>query len=418
VIIQYFLSMENNIFELTTEQLTTIATDLQEKIRKGLAEDKTEIRCLPTYINPNTNVVNGKVLVLDLGGTNFRATVIEFINGKPIVHPGTKDNFEKIMKDPEGRDRDELYAKMASLIGSLNLDGVTSIGYCFSYPAESTLDGDAKLLYWTKGVTIKRMVDEYVGKSLMDYLNAYLSGVKFTSIKVINDTVASLFAGLTDKDAQAHIGLIVGTGTNMAPFYPAGKIGKLNPDYAKKGLIPVNLESGNFYPPYLTVIDDKIDKYSDNQGGQRFEKAISGMYLGRIIEYLFSCDEFEDKFDAEKLTRIMSYPDMYKHKYVKAAHRVYERSAKLVAASLAGLIHDLISSYDTPIKTVRLTAEGSLFWSSDQRGQKGAKFPSYKCQVLTTLYELLNELGHSDVTVNVELTANANLIGSAVAALS
>jgi hexokinase len=322
------------------------------------------------------------------------------------------------MKDPDGRERDELYAQMASLIGSLNLEGVSSIGYCFSYPCESTLDGDARLLYWTKGVTVRGLIGELVGKTLMEYLNKNLKGCNFSSIKVINDTVASLFAGLTDKDAQAHIGLIVGTGTNMAPFYPSGKIKKLNPDYTQKGLIPINLESGNFYPPFLTVIDDKIDKYSDNQGGQRFEKAISGMYLGRIIEYLFSCDEFEDKFDAEKLTRIMSYPDMYKDKYVQAARQVYERSAKLVAASLAGLIVDIIESYDKPVKKIRLTAEGSLFWSEDQKGLKNVKFRSYKCLVLDELYALLRLFGYDDITVRVEKTPDANLTGSAIAALS
>ncbi|MDR1406668.1 MAG: hexokinase [Tannerella sp.] len=410
--------MENNIFELTTEQLKVIATSLREKIHEGLGEDGKEIRCLPTYINPNSDVVKGKVLVLDLGGTNFRATVIEFADGKPYVHPGMKDNFEKIMKDPDGRDRDELYKKMASLIGSLNLEGVNAIGYCFSYPCESTLDGDAKLLYWTKGVTVRGLIDQPVGKTLMDYLNKNLKGCNFTSIKVINDTVASLFAGLTDKEAQAHIGLIVGTGTNMAPFYPSGKIRKLNPAYKQEGLIPINLESGNFYPPFLTVIDDKIDKYSDNQGGQRFEKAISGMYLGRIIEYLFSCDEFEDKFDAEKLTRIMSYPDMYKDKYVQAAGQVYERSAKLVAASLAGLIVDIIESYDNPVRIIRLTAEGSLFWSEDQKGFKPVRFRSYKCLVLNELHSLLEAFGHGDVEIRVDKTPNANLIGSAIAALS
>ncbi|MDR0758223.1 MAG: hexokinase [Tannerella sp.] len=410
--------MENNIFELTAEQLKAIATNLREKIGEGLGEDGKEIRCLPTYINPNTDVVSGKVLVLDLGGTNFRATVIDFVDGKPNVHPGIKDNFEKVMKDPDGCERDGLYRKMASLIGSLNLDGVNSIGYCFSYPCESTLDGDAKLLYWTKGVTVRGMIGELVGKTLMEYLNRNLKGCNFTSIKVINDTVASLFAGLTDKEAQAHIGLIVGTGTNMAPFYPSGKIRKLNPAYKQKGLIPINLESGNFYPPFLTVIDDKIDKYSDNLGGQRFEKAISGMYLGRIIEYLFSCDEFEDKFDAEKLTRIMSYPDMYKDKYVQAAHQVYERSAKLVAASLAGLIVDIIESYDKPVKTIRLTAEGSLFWSEDQKGLKNVRFKSYKCQVLDELHNLLKAFGYDDIVVRVEKTPDANLTGSAIAALS
>ncbi|GHT62979.1 hexokinase [Bacteroidia bacterium] len=410
--------MENNIFELTTGQLKRIATTLQAKITEGLQENGKQIRCLPTYIIPKTNLPKEKVLVLDLGGTNFRATVVDFTDETPVVHEGVKKNLEYVMKAPAGKSKDELYAEMANLISSLNLEGVKSIGYCFSYPCESTLDGDAVLLYWTKGVTIKGMENELVGKSLVKYLNEHVKSANFTGIKVINDTVASLFAGLTDKTSQAHIGLIVGTGTNMAPFFPTDKIPKLNPDYKQKGLIPVNLESGNFYPPFLTVIDDKIDKYSDTPGAQRFEKAISGMYLGRLLEFIFSCEELEANFDAEKLTRIMSYPDMYKEKYVQAAFWVYERSAKLVAASLAGLILKLIASYDVPITDVRLTAEGSLFWSEDQKGQKNVKFKSYKDLVLDQLNVLLKEAGHGDMVIHVEKTANANLIGSAIAALS
>jgi hexokinase len=410
--------MENNIFRLDIEQLKEIAISLQTKIKEGLQSDGREIRCLPTYINPQTHIDKEKVLVLDLGGTNFRATVVEFFEGKAKVHPGIKKNLEGIMKDPEGNTRETLYEEMANLISSLNLEGVKSIGYCFSYPCESTLDGDARLLYWTKGVTLKGMNNELVGKTLMDYLNQHIHSTRFTQIKVINDTVASLFAGLTDTLSQAHIGLIVGTGTNMAPFFPAAQIAKLDSNYKGKGLIPVNLESGNFYPPFLTVVDDKIDRYSDTPGAQRFEKAISGMYLGRLLEFIFSRDEFEANFDAEKLTRIMSYPDMYKEKYVLAAEWVYVRSAKLVAASLAGLILELIASFDIPLKDIRLTAEGSLFWSEDHKGQKNIKFTSYKELVMDQLYELLDEFGYSDIVIHVEKTANANLIGSAIAALS
>ena len=89
------------------------------------------------------------------------------------------------------------------------------------------------------------MVGQLVGKPLLDYLNEHCK-IKFTGIKVLNDTIASLFAGLTDNSYDAYIGLIVGTGTNMATFIPADKIKKLDPSYNIQGLVPVNLESGNF----------------------------------------------------------------------------------------------------------------------------------------------------------------------------
>ena len=284
------------------------------------------------------------------------------------------------------------------------------IGYCFSYPAESMLNGDASLIRWTKGVDIKEMLGKPVGQPLRDYLNKE-NGDKFTEVKVINDTVASLFAGLTDSSYDAYIGLIVGTGTNMATFIRPDKIKKLNPEYKGEGLIPVNLESGNFYPPHLTVIDDKVDACSDSKGAQRFEKAVSGMYLGEILKSVFPCDEFEERFDAQKLTNIMNYPDIHKKRYVDVSRWIYKRSAQLVAASLAGLVMVLVS-HDKSIKKIHLVAEGSLFWSEDRKGK------NYKDLVSEELRKLLIEFNLSDVHVHISKMKNANLIGSAIAALS
>lgn len=105
-----------------------------------------------------------------------------------------------------------------------------------------------KIASLDKGVDIREMVGQFVGKPLLDYLNEK-NKIRFTGVKVLNDTIASLFAGLTDKSYDAYIGLIVGTGTNMATFIPSDKITKLDPECHVQGLIPVNLESGNFYPP-------------------------------------------------------------------------------------------------------------------------------------------------------------------------
>jgi hexokinase len=402
--------MKKNVFDLGTTELKEIALSLKTEVEKGLEKDNQEVQCLPTYINPNKSIEQGKALVLDLGGTNYRAAIVDFIDGKPFIRP--ENGFKKdlsVMKEA-GFTQGDLFKEIADLISELNLEGVNSIGYCFSYPAEPMLDGDAQLLRWTKGVDIKEMVGNLVGEPLMKYLNDNLEKANFKNIKVINDTIASLFSGLTDKDAQAHIGLIVGTGTNMATFISADKIKKLNPGYSQKGLVPINLESGNFYPPHLTVIDDKVDACSDSKGRQRFEKGVSGMYLGEILKSVFPCDKFEEKFDAQKLTSIMNFPDIHKKRYVRVSRWIYQRSAKLVAASLAGLIL-VLHSHDSSIKKVCLTAEGSLFWSKDCHDK------NYRDIVLDELHKLLSEFG-LDIQVHIPIMANANLIGSAVAALS
>lgn len=402
--------MEKNIFKLDNEQLKGIAHAFREKVEEGLNKNNAEIQCIPTFILPKATDVKGKALVLDLGGTNYRVAIVDFSTEKPIIYPnnGWKKDMS-IMKSP-GYTREELFKELADLIVEIKREEEMPIGYCFSYPTESIPGGDARLLRWTKGVDIREMVGQFVGKPLLDYLNEK-NKIRLTGVKVLNDTIASLFAGLTDKSYDAYIGLIVGTGTNMATFIPSDKITKLDPECHVQGLIPVNLESGNFYPPFLTAVDDTVDATSDSLGKQRFEKAVSGMYLGDILKAAFPLEEFEEKFDARKLTAIMNYPDIHKDIYVQVAHWIYNRSAQLVAASLAGLIA-LLKSYNRDIHRVCLIAEGSLFWSESRKDK------NYNILVMEKLQELLRELELEDVEVHINSMDNANLIGTGIAALS
>jgi hexokinase len=399
--------MRQNIFELTNEELKAIADNLQEKIESGLKKDGTEILCIPAYISPKDEIGSGRVLSLDWGGTNFRAAIVETARGKDPVIVEIKKKLLSA-KETAGFSQKDLYEEMAALIGSLeNLDNkVTRIGYCFSYPAESLLDGDARLLRWTKGLEINEMVGSVVGKPLMDYLNSH-SGIPaaFTDIKVINDTVACLFAGLADAGKDAYIGLIVGTGTNMAGLMPLDKIEKIK--NKERGLIPVNLESGNFNPPCLTVVDGLVDAMSNNKGSQRFEKAISGGYIGEIFKTVFCGHKIKHDFDGGDLSDIVNNPQAYPEDYVNAAEWLFTRSAKLVAASLAGLIQVLLIQ-DKTIKNVCLAADGSVFWKSSA---------SYHRKVIDQLKVLLPD-GVVVTLADEGKMAEANLIGSAIAAMS
>jgi hexokinase len=286
--------------------------------------------------------------------------------------------------------------------------GVTKIGYCFSYPAECCLDGDAILLRWSKGIDIPDMIGARVGEMLVNYLNTR-SDIKarFKSIKVINDTVACLFAGLPERTKEgkafdSYIGLIVGTGTNMASLMPLYAVEKLK--RKESGDIPVNLESGNFNPPHLTVIDGLVDAMSNNKGEHRFEKAISGGYLGELFKATFPFEKIKYNFDGSDLSDIINNPSKYKDEYVEFANSIYFRSAKLVAASIAGLIQLLVKQ-NSDIKNVCLAADGTLFWSNDKL---------YANQVDAELKQLL-----PDVTVKIaEEKKEAIFIGSAVSALS
>ena len=402
--------MKKNEFRLKLSQLKDIALNLGQKIETGLKEDNTEVKSIPTYIHPLSTGAEGQAVVLDWGGTNYRAAVIDFKDGKTAIAPEKGGTKELSAATTKGFSKGDLFKAQAEFVNEIELPAKAPIGYCFSYPASCLPNGDAELLQWTKGMDIKDMVGNPVGQPLLDVLNK--SGkTEFTVIKVINDTVASLFAGLTNPKFDAYIGLIVGTGTNMAGFVDADHIPKIDPSLNWKGLTPVNLESGNFKPPHLTKYDALVDENSTNTGSQLFEKAVSGLYIGQILKEVFPEDGFDENTDGKALTDLINQSSTAKKKHVKVAKAIYKRSAKLVAASLAGLI-DLLAKHDKSIRKVQITAEGSLFWSE----VSGCK--DYNKVVKSTLMELLAEMGHKKIKINIAEIESANLIGSGIAALS
>lgn len=402
--------MKKNEFKLKTTQLKEIAFDLEDKIENGLKNDNTEVKSIPTYIHPLSSGAEGQAVVLDWGGTNYRAAVINFVGGVANIIPKKAGGKDLSSVTTKGFTQADLLAKQSEFVNEIDLPSKAPVGYCFSYPADCLPNGDAELIRWTKGIDIKEMIGNPVGKPLLDQLNK-AGKTEFTGIKVINDTVASLFAGLTDPNFDAYIGLIVGTGTNMAAFVNANRIPKIESSLNWQGLTPVNLESGNFNPPHLTKYDELVDEKSNNKGSQRFEKAVSGMYIGQILREVFPEDGFNEQTDGKALTDIICNQGTNKKKHIKTAKAIYKRSAKLVAASLAGLI-DMLILHDKSIRKVRITAEGSLFWSE----VSGCK--DYNKVVKSTLKELLSEMGHKKIKVNIAEIESANMIGSGIAALS
>jgi len=157
----------------------------------------------------------------------------------------------------------------------------------------------------------------------------------------------------------------------------------------------VNLESGNFAPPHLSLHDEALDARSDNPGRQRLEKAVSGFYLPRLM--LEAHPELAGRLDPND-TRALGALGDADDELSLDARAIVERSSGLVAAAVAGVVDHLPAE-----GTVALVAEGGLFW-----GQ-----PGYAARFEVQLRAIL---GHERVRlVQVE---DANLFGAARAALA
>ncbi|MEL7369438.1 MAG: hypothetical protein AAFN74_11030 [Myxococcota bacterium] len=382
-------------FRLSPTQLAEVRDSLSAAIEAGLASEGQQVAALPGFLAPPKPNVTGEALVVDTGGTNMRAAWVELsayntprLKAGPVTKPLDLRGDKRV-------DRAEFFRMQAALVEALDAPKGLPVGYCFSYPSEVLPNLDARLLKWTKGIDLPDVVDTLVGEGLMTALKS----VEPKSICVLNDTVAALLAAsLTGAGEPEHgVGLIVGTGTNMACYASVENAPKLS-GRAGPGAMAINLESGNFHPPHLTEADETVDRESLNPGQQRYEKAMSGFYLPFI--YKAAYPELSG-FDPHAGTQVLAEmrrdrPDSDEGRLAAA---ILDRAADLVGAGLAAVLGRYGEGTNASI-----LAEGSLYW----RG------PGFAARAETTLQQLLPE----GINFTVHRIEDANLFGAAAAALA
>lgn len=393
------LEVQLQSLRLRTEQLQDVRTSLYARIVEGLERDGRELRALPAYLTPPTEEMRGEAIVVDTGGTNMRAALVALDGrGRSRIAAGpVKERL--VAREGDGATADGFFAEQARLVRQLSPRSGLPAGYCFSYPTEILANRDARLIAWTKGIEIPGVPGTLVGSRLGGALAA--AGLGPGRVTVLNDTVASLLGGAfssAEIPPSRFIGLIVGTGTNMAGFFTKAQAPKLGTLEAAPGeRMAINLESGNFSPPHLTPWDEAVDAATDNPGRQRFEKAVSGLYLPYIFARILPGQPGFDPVQGSKT--LVDYRDRsLESAPLEVAAALLARSADLVAAALAAVIDFYEGS-----EPVGILAEGSLFWSD----------PKYAPRVKATLSTLL---GSSDQARIIRLE-DANLIGAACAAL-
>ncbi len=383
-------------FQLTPTQLRDIRDAMAQAIQAGFSSDGQQVAALPAYLAPPRTDLVGEALVVDTGGTNMRAAWVE-------LGPGDTSRIKAgpIAKRLELRgdkrvDREGFFRMQADLVDALGAPKGLPVGYCFSYPSEVLPNLDARLIKWTKGLDLPDVVGTLVG----DGLHKALAAHEPLDVRVLNDTVAALlYASLISSgDNPAHaVGLIVGTGTNMACYASAANAPKLTAD-GIQGTIAINLESGNFSPPHLTVFDDIVDRESNNPGQQRFEKSVSGFYLPFIYRAALGNPPDVDphlgtQILVDKRTQALDTEEG------QLAAALLDRAADIVGAGLAAVI----AQY-TDARHVTILSEGSLFWRP----------PGFADRAQATLRSLLPE----SIDFSVHRMVDANLFGAAAAALS
>uniref|UniRef100_A0A674IE95 hexokinase n=1 Tax=Terrapene triunguis TaxID=2587831 RepID=A0A674IE95_9SAUR len=278
-------------FKLTHEQLLQIKKRMRSEIEAGLRKkthENAKVKMLPTFVRSTPDgTENGDFLALDLGGTNFRVLLVKIRSGKRR----TVEMHNKIYAIPievmQGTG-EELFDHIVSCISDfLDYMGIKGarlpLGFTFSFPCKQTSLDAGILLNWTKGFKATDCEGEDVVYLLREGIRRR-EEFDLDVVAVVNDTVGTMMT-CAYEEPNCEIGLIVGTGSNACYMEEMRNVEMVEGD---QGRMCVNMEWGAFgdngcLDDIRTIYDKAVDDYSLNAGKQRYEKMISGMYLGEIV---------------------------------------------------------------------------------------------------------------------------------------
>lgn len=159
---------------MSNKILQEVMIKFEREIKKGLKKSthrSAETKCFVTFVQDLPNgTERGKVLALDLGGTNFRVL---------LIHLKGEDDYEfesKIFAIPQSimlGSGEELFDHIAKCLAEfaheLNIqDEVLPLGFTFSFPCQQIGLTKGLLIKWTKGFNCQGVVDKNVVELLED----------------------------------------------------------------------------------------------------------------------------------------------------------------------------------------------------------------------------------------------------------
>jgi hexokinase len=417
------------------EALQQLVTDFGAEMTRGLAGAPSSLRMLPTFAEQPRGDERGRIVVVDWGGTHGRAAVVELGPGGACRLAA--DEVLLSFTDAEKTGPAEHVFDVVAAAVARALEGAPPgsypLGFAYSFPAWLERIDRAIALSLTKGWNPIGLE----GQDVVALLQAALHrrGLDRVTVgAVANDTVGALVLetyrarGREPGARPVEIGLILGTGTNQAADLP--------------GLGIRNLESGNFdaVGGLETVWDRALDREltDPRPGAQRFEKLVSGQYLGEILRRIIvdvagvttlfrwptasfrtpfgfdsahlsrlAADRTDELAETDVLLRGLAVKSTAEERRTlqQIGALIGRRAARLVGAALVGTLRFIDPSLATPHT---IAVDGSLYGG----------YPGFDAMVTDTFLELLGpeRAGRLRIVFSKDSTAAGVAVVAAVAA--
>ncbi len=398
-----------------------------KEMERGLTPEGSCLAMIPSFIQtPSMAPKNERIIVLDAGGSNFRTSLFYFDEQstahKEYFSTHAMPGIEKELSKKEFFDQIIEYIK--PVLGKSD-----RLGFCFSYPSRIDSTRDGTLIYWTKEIKAPEIVGEKICANLIASLQEKKLPVP-TTCTLLNDTVASLFAGIATNKFNLesnYIGFILGTGTNTAYLEANKHIKKLRP-LEEKGTQAINIESANFNTFIRSDLDKAFDKTTAEPGTHILEKMISGGYLGNLCLCILKMAASENLFSPET-QRILENTHTLSSKEVSeclelgiANSKPFQEIAPNDRDELMGVISEIVdraalfaainisatmikASQAKVSKQFCISADGSLYYKLYSFQEKAEQY-------------LKNLLSPFNFDYSIMQVSDAPLLGAAVAGFS
>lgn len=279
-------------FTLSTETLKLLTQTFQKELEIGLSRRDGMLKSLPTFIYAlPTGSERGKYLTVDLGGTNLRIGLVELLGSGHFTIKKDSSIIPDSLKCGSGYEIFDFIAENIEKFleyPDIEAELPLKLGFTFSFPIQQESLAHGRILGWSKEIECQDVIGMDAVALLQQALHA--RGLDIAVEALINDTVGTLLAQIY-RDNLTRMSVILGTGSNAAYIEKCSLLTKCT-DYRLNDQTLINIEWGSFGDGTsddllpTTRFDRQLDEESKNPGLQRFEKMISGMYLGEIFRLI------------------------------------------------------------------------------------------------------------------------------------
>ena len=285
---------------------------LLEDMQRGLSSDfkNSSMDMIPLWRSiPHELPKNKNVIIIDAGGTNFRAGLVNFDkNGTASISSFLKYPMPALDREMTN---EEFFDTIADYLEPLK-NSAEVISFCFSFAIKIFPDGGGETIKLSKEIKLPHIAGCRINEALLQAL--VRKG--WTSVKkavMVNDTAAVLQSGLLSKNKNnptsaydTFIGFVLGTGLNSA-YIEYGKIEKLSGTefYSKPQIIVC--ESGKCNKVKQSDFDKALTSNSNLKNEYFLERMCSGRYIGELcsIALRFAANEGMFSTDVNEKMKIL-----------------------------------------------------------------------------------------------------------------